>query len=653
MIKPFILISLLLMFSMLFSQTPKKHIAIMQLESVSVSKAESVTLTDRLRSELVKTGSFTIIERSEMDEILKEQGFQITGCTSDECVVEAGRLLNVNQICAGSIGKVGGIYTVAARLIDVQSGEIIKTVTEDCHCPIEKVLTISMRNVALKLSGRMASDSQGGVLVEGNGDIFIKSDPRGAQIYLDNVNTGKTAPVTLRNVAAGNHIIKALKSNYIGTKSVTVKANDIVQETITLGQGKGNMKIYSNPPEAEILIDGQLSGKTPTMIKDLSVGDHQLVLKLAGYEDFNQTVTVNFNQSASVEGKLKRLANLNIQSAPAGADIFIDGQPYGKTPKVVESFYSGSYTVILRKEGHPDFSEKVIVSPEKTIAVNGSLKKWASLTINSLPTGAEIFFDGKKVGSAPFTFKLIPDKSYTFKLLKTDFEAWEKTLTLKEGQTEKINARLEKQKGMLQFSNFSSGSLMEVNNKTQSIDDKEMPLLVGHYSFKISKPGFKSKKIDVNIESNKTSRINAQLEQKTTGGAFTRSLFLPGLGQAYQEKNSRAWLYGISFIGSAAGSFLYTNKYNTAVSDYNEIRQQYLSAAETGDINRLRDDMHAKYDDINSSENMRNIFYFTAGAIWLWNILDTFILPPGWGNNIKLSGGKAGDTQMAGISVNF
>ena len=93
MIKPFILISLLLMFSMLFSQTPKKHIAIMQLESVSVSKAESVTLTDRLRSELVKTGSFTIIERSEMDEILKEQGFQITGCTSDECVVEAGRLL--------------------------------------------------------------------------------------------------------------------------------------------------------------------------------------------------------------------------------------------------------------------------------------------------------------------------------------------------------------------------------------------------------------------------------------------------------------------------------------------------------------------------------------------------------------------------------
>ena len=87
-----------------------------------------------------------------MDDILKEQGFQLSGCTSDECAVEAGRLLNVSHICAGSIGKVGALYTVSVRLIDVETGEILKTVTEDSRGSVENVLTSSMRNVALKLS---------------------------------------------------------------------------------------------------------------------------------------------------------------------------------------------------------------------------------------------------------------------------------------------------------------------------------------------------------------------------------------------------------------------------------------------------------------------------------------------------------------------
>ena len=85
----------------------KQRIAVLNLESVGVSKTESITLTDRLRSELVKTGSFTIIERSEMDEILQEQGFQLTGCTTDECVVEAGKVLNVSHICAGRLARHG------------------------------------------------------------------------------------------------------------------------------------------------------------------------------------------------------------------------------------------------------------------------------------------------------------------------------------------------------------------------------------------------------------------------------------------------------------------------------------------------------------------------------------------------------------------
>ena len=79
-------------------QNDKISVAVIQLDSYGIQKAEVAILTDRLRNELVKTGRFRLMEREKMDEILKEQGFQQTGCTSTECMVEVGRSIGVQQM---------------------------------------------------------------------------------------------------------------------------------------------------------------------------------------------------------------------------------------------------------------------------------------------------------------------------------------------------------------------------------------------------------------------------------------------------------------------------------------------------------------------------------------------------------------------------
>ena len=103
-------------------------VAILDLEGRGISEMEAQTLTDRMRSELVNTGAVTIVERSQMQEILEEQGFQQTGCTSDECAVEVGKLLGVQNMITGSIGKIGTSYTLDVRMFVVESGAIMKTV---------------------------------------------------------------------------------------------------------------------------------------------------------------------------------------------------------------------------------------------------------------------------------------------------------------------------------------------------------------------------------------------------------------------------------------------------------------------------------------------------------------------------------------------
>jgi len=123
-------------------------IAIVELDALGVARPEAQALSDRLRYELHSSGSFTVIERALMDQILKEQDFQQTGCVSTECIVEVGKILAVENMLGGSISKVGSTYSVSVRLVSVETGEIVGSAQKDFHDEIDYLLTDGMAIVA-------------------------------------------------------------------------------------------------------------------------------------------------------------------------------------------------------------------------------------------------------------------------------------------------------------------------------------------------------------------------------------------------------------------------------------------------------------------------------------------------------------------------
>lgn len=289
---------------LLFAQQQFDHIAVLNLEANGVSEAESITLTDRLRNELVSTNKFIVIERSEMASILDEQGFQNSGCTSNECAVEIGKLLNIRTIVAGSIGKVGSLFSISLRMIDVETGKILYTVNEDCECPIESVLKISIKNLAQKL----ASKSIGNInttIEEGKGDIYVKSVPSGAQIFLNGDNTGLLTPAALKNLESGQNIVKLQKENYVKTKVINVKPNEIEEETFYLSTAFGGIKIYTSPSEAEILIDNKPYGLTPKIIKNLAIGEHLVTLTKKGFIKNERKIKIISEKIISIDTTLE------------------------------------------------------------------------------------------------------------------------------------------------------------------------------------------------------------------------------------------------------------------------------------------------------------------------------------------------------------
>jgi len=131
------------------------NIAVIDFEGKNVSKADASALTDRLRLELFLTGKFVVLEREKMDAILKEQQFQMSGCTSDACAVEVGQLLAVEQMVAGSVSKVGQTYSVTARLIDVEKSNLISGGKCDLKGDVGDIMTC-LSTVAAQLAGNQS-----------------------------------------------------------------------------------------------------------------------------------------------------------------------------------------------------------------------------------------------------------------------------------------------------------------------------------------------------------------------------------------------------------------------------------------------------------------------------------------------------------------
>lgn len=136
------------------ARADRMTISVMDLNVTSgVSAAEAGMLTDKLINELVNNGAYKVVERSKRDEILREQGFQQTGaCDQGRCLVEAGQLLGVQRMIGGTVGKLGAVYAIELRVMDVRTGGIDQAFSRNYTGDVSKLLD-AMREAAAAFSG--------------------------------------------------------------------------------------------------------------------------------------------------------------------------------------------------------------------------------------------------------------------------------------------------------------------------------------------------------------------------------------------------------------------------------------------------------------------------------------------------------------------
>jgi len=151
------LIALILSASASFAAENKKvkrvenYLAVLDLEAVGKVEKDVVRpLTDSVRREIVKSGKYEVMDRGNMDKVLKEQAFQMTGCAKKECAVQAGEMLGVGKIVVGSVSKLGNTYLLSLQLVNIETGKVEGDENKECKCEVDDLIQLS-RNVADEL----------------------------------------------------------------------------------------------------------------------------------------------------------------------------------------------------------------------------------------------------------------------------------------------------------------------------------------------------------------------------------------------------------------------------------------------------------------------------------------------------------------------
>jgi hypothetical protein len=94
------------------------------------------------------------MERAQMNRILAEQSFQTSGaCEGGSCAIEIGRVLATDAIVVGTLGHSGSSWTLSLRLVDVQTGEVIRSASGHAKGDLAAILESLVPKTSDQLAG--------------------------------------------------------------------------------------------------------------------------------------------------------------------------------------------------------------------------------------------------------------------------------------------------------------------------------------------------------------------------------------------------------------------------------------------------------------------------------------------------------------------
>ncbi|MFC1628845.1 PEGA domain-containing protein [Gemmatimonadota bacterium] len=392
-------------------------IGVLDLDANGVEDTEARAISERLRIWLGRTGVFEVIERNQMESIMNEIGFQVSGaCDTDECVVQIGQVLGASKMVAGSVSKVGTLYSLQVRIIDIASSRIDHQEFLDVPGGIEEVLTGAAEAVANALAARVSGQTiqqqptpqpaitPGQPARLTTAMVMIESNPPGGTIMIDGIDMGPT-PANLQ-VNEGTHEVSVELAGYrAGTKTINVVGGQAQTVTLPLiAIPLGYLDLVTDPPQCTVLIDGRDIGQlTPLRRFEVYEGQHTVEVRRDGFSAVTDQVTIAPRRTSSLEMILHAsgTSQITFRNQLTGAVATLVGrESYQAALNRAEeslSMMPGDYTLTVKAKGYSKYTSQINLADGDNQVVPITLRPKSRIVagILSVIPGMGQFYSGK------------------------------------------------------------------------------------------------------------------------------------------------------------------------------------------------------------------------------------------------------------------
>jgi serine/threonine-protein kinase len=291
----------------------------------------------------------------------------------------------------GSRAKVQGVgntLTLSGKLRPAEHGLLLKFL-RDAPPGIRLIDHIEYDDAPVPTPAHAsanASMESGGhpVPSPGFGAIHVVTDVIGATAMLHGASGRVVSqcltPCSFNNLTPDRYSLEIKKDGYQPVQTaLQVKQGGVADQKLSLESLAKGLYIASDPPGADVFINGaKQSGQTPVTLP-LAAGQYNLILRLPGHDPYVGSVQVKENVQTQINTKLTErstthIAWAQVNSDPAGAEIFVDGSSTGRfTPARVE-VPAGTHTVILKLNGFRPAKRMVSATEGGTVPITEALK---------------------------------------------------------------------------------------------------------------------------------------------------------------------------------------------------------------------------------------------------------------------------------------
>lgn len=378
--------------------------------------------------------------------------------------------------------------------------------------------------------------------------VSIQSTPPGAQVFLDTATGAPigVTPLTNVRVASGSHTLIFRLDGYeegrlpvnIARRRETFRVTLAAQGVISITPGN------DAAGGAAVRIDGQPVGNVPFRT-NVQPGRHMIQVGREGYVTFNQWLEVAGGQVATLPVMLEREApqtgSLLVAGDVSGAPIYVDGDPRGVTPQVIEGLTVGQHTIEVRAQGLPPFTQQVLITAGSRATLNPVIRPSApaggTLRVLASVAGARISIDGEAAGQAPVSRDNLSPGEHIVEAQADGYAPLQQVVTIEAGAQRAISLTLQPAAaapGRIVVNASVEGAVVTIDGA-----DRGAPPIVienasvGTHAIVVTAAGYDTLRTTCEVRAGHDCEINARMQPvgtpvRVTSNARSAELFVDG-----------------------------------------------------------------------------------------------------------------------------